>query len=204
VGSWTFEDVRSAYITAPGELLSREVDGITVYTEIDLGIAALDLDLNIRPGRGEIVLLRDSDFADIRAEIENEELPAPPPPRPSHPESSYGEHPYLHAALEGACDGAKLWANGATLTLLPNKWINREGLIRRYGFVGRASEVCGGVTTVCLTTAGAMKITGVGTNINIKVGIHPPHHGQGRHFQINWWKKGIKRSGGRWSWPPKK
>jgi hypothetical protein len=193
VGSWTFNDVRAAYITAPGELLSYEIDGITVYKEIDLGLAAWDLDLSVREGRGEIVRLQDSDFTDIRAAIENEELPAPHPPRPSHYERPYGEHPYLHGALEGALDGAKLFANGATFGLLPNRWTNRDGLIRRYGLIGYTSEGCGVVFTASLATAGGLKIRG----IESKVAWHPPNHpfrwiGKQRHLQINIWKKGTK------------
>jgi len=57
---------------------------------------------------------------------------------------------------EGAWDGAKLSANGATFGLVPNNLINRKGLMRRYGKIGRASEVCGGVATVCLATAAGL------------------------------------------------
>lgn len=58
--------------------------------------------------------------------------------------------------------------------------------------------------TVAAGTAGALIISG--NDIQIRGGIHGPHHnfpGKGLrpHAQINWWKKGVKGSGGAWRWP---
>ncbi len=58
-----------------------------------------------------------------------------------------------------------------------------------------------------------LAIAGLATDIGatlgeygFNMGIHGPHHffpGYGRvpHFQINWWKIGVRGSGGAWRWP---
>jgi len=69
------------------------------------------------------------------------------------------------AFFEGQMDGRLLTAHGMTFGLMPDELINRKALIARYGNVGRASEVCGGVATVCLTTAGALKVAGVNPDV---------------------------------------
>jgi RHS repeat-associated protein len=84
--------------------------------------------------------------------------------------------------FEGAWDGAKLSANGMTFGLLPNDWINRDALIVRYGNIGRASEICGGTATVCLTTAGILKATGTNIILEGPKGT--------RLFQMRWQKTG--------------
>jgi hypothetical protein len=62
-----------------------------------------------------------------------------------------------------------------------------ERLGRVGGFVAAES---GGAAVAC-------KIAGV--NPAMKVGVHPPHHGQGRHLQVNTWTPGAPGSGTRWS-----
>jgi len=101
-----------------------------------------------------------------------------------YPTTLWGKIKYYGKGfIEGSWDGVKLTANGVTFGALPNDWIDRDALIRQYGNVGRFSEFAGGTATVCLSTAGALKIAGVNPWLG-KAGFHPPHHGMGRHFEI--------------------
>jgi RHS repeat-associated protein len=61
--------------------------------------------------------------------------------------------------INGAWDGLKLTANGATFDLLPDDFIDRDALYDRYGKSAFASEVAGGIVTVSITGLAA----GVGT-----------------------------------------
>jgi RHS repeat-associated protein len=60
------------------------------------------------------------------------------------------------------------------------------------------SGLNGGRTAVgCLAAAGGVRASGIGT----RIGLHGPHHSFGRlgrlpHLQLNWWRPGIKGSGG--------
>jgi hypothetical protein len=66
-----------------------------------------------------------------------------------------------------------------------------------------AGDRWGRVGGFVATEAGAAAVACYVTDVNpsIRVGLHPPHHGQGWHLQANTWKPGVKGSGSRWSIP---
>ncbi len=91
------------------------------------------------------------------------------------------------AAYEGAVDGSKMFANGATFGLLPNEWINKQGLVGEYGQgMVRFSEICGGTFTVAAGGAGLAKAAGINPWLG-KIAFHSAHAGgphQYTHLQI--------------------
>jgi len=104
---------------------------------------------------------------------------------------------FAKAAAKGAADGAVITANEYTFGLIKplNKAASKK--VNEYGAIGLASQKAARVSRNAAMAAAALKASGW----NVKGGIHGPHHGQGTHAQLNWWKSGVKDSGGRCSFP---
>jgi RHS repeat-associated protein len=104
---------------------------------------------------------------------------------------------YLKALREGGWHGLQIAANEYSFGLSRRLRRRANRYVERYGAAGRWSRRFGRVSRNAAIAAVALKAS----RWNVKMGKHPPHDGQGTHFQVNWWKSGVKGSGGRWSLP---